>query len=289
MNEVNESFQIGWYVLKEDKVFRDNGYETAAWFKDINVKAGCYPVTAKLDRSEKDGHLKNEINYMSVYIRLNGTVVAEDFQSRYFGVPIGNDNPKYIGTEGDMFLHPYAFSVAEDALNNKGDIKLADGFVPYKYNFTDFNNQPCSTHKIACTDAKFKEIESYVSNVWLASRISRIDSLKDFENSVNKTLPESYTMQAVPPVYNEVSYEVYNEKKEAVINILVNAPSNDGKPRILSKPLVQATAMEITIPVPELSSPNNEKGVAGRVAAAKEKAASQGKNDAKTPLKDRAI
>jgi hypothetical protein len=46
---------------------------------------------------------------------------------------------------------------------------------------------------------------------------------------------------------------------------------------------------EVIVPIPEQTAPNNEKGVAGRVAAAKEKAASQGKNDAKSPLKDRAI
>ena len=36
--------QIGWLNLMEDKVFTDRGYECAAWWQDIAVKAGKYPM-----------------------------------------------------------------------------------------------------------------------------------------------------------------------------------------------------------------------------------------------------
>jgi len=80
--------QIGFVTIEKDCVVRDNGYECAAWYKDIAIKAGEYPVY--LDDKEPD--------FRSVSLTVKGTVVADDFSSRYCGNIIGTyDRNKNVG------------------------------------------------------------------------------------------------------------------------------------------------------------------------------------------------
>lgn len=71
----------GFYRLAETTVFHYAGYECAAWWQDIRVAAGDYPVTLYKDASS---------NSVRFFVELPGTIVADNFQSLWGGVPIGD-------------------------------------------------------------------------------------------------------------------------------------------------------------------------------------------------------
>ena len=106
--------QIGWFNLKEDKVFTDNGYECAAWHQDVLVKAGKYPVEVYDLAWEKDGRISFRCH--GVYTMMHGTIVSDYFQSMYCGVPIGKpyDSTKNAGKEADYHDYRYTYMITED-------------------------------------------------------------------------------------------------------------------------------------------------------------------------------
>lgn len=121
MDKQNKT-QIGWYTLKADKVFR-NTYECAAWYEDVLVKAGKYPVVVynisvlthenpKYDKSVK-GHID------AAYVHLDGTIVSDEFGARFCGMPIGDyDNLKNAGKPSSHSMMSYMYCVADSILND---------------------------------------------------------------------------------------------------------------------------------------------------------------------------
>ena len=114
--------QIGWYNLKEDKIFR-NTYECAAWYEDVLVKAGKYPIFVYDLRVLKHDNLKfnNRIEgYIDgTYTTMDGTVVYDEFGARFFGVPIGDyDNTKNAGKHSNYRMMTYIYNVADSILND---------------------------------------------------------------------------------------------------------------------------------------------------------------------------
>jgi hypothetical protein len=71
----------GFYRLAETTVFHYAGYECAAWWQDVLVAAGDYPVTLYKDATS---------NSLRFFVKLPGTIVADNFQSLWGGVPIGD-------------------------------------------------------------------------------------------------------------------------------------------------------------------------------------------------------
>ena len=122
--------QIGWLNLMEDKVFTDRGYECAAWWQDIAVKAGKYPMfidgKAVWDNGRVDGTAR-------VTAELPGIVTSDYFGSLFCGVPVGTyDEKKNEGKEASYFWSAYAFSFAEwvstEKVSDGISLEILDGF-----------------------------------------------------------------------------------------------------------------------------------------------------------------
>lgn len=119
---MNKATQIGWFTLKEDKIFR-NSFECAAWYEDVLVKAGRYPVlvydlrVSKSDDPVLNGVIKGHIGM--TYTHMDGTTVSDEFGARFCGVPIGSyDNRKNADKPSShsmaTYMHEMARSIVED-------------------------------------------------------------------------------------------------------------------------------------------------------------------------------
>ena len=111
--------QIGWYNLKEDKIY-ENTFECAAWYERLLVKAGRYPAYVydyqEVERDEGmvvDGHING------IYVTMPGTIISDEFGARFCGMPISDyDNHKNTGKPASHSMFAYMFSVAESVLKN---------------------------------------------------------------------------------------------------------------------------------------------------------------------------
>ena len=108
--------QIGWFTLKEDREYIDNGYECAAWYEKILVRAGKYPMEV-VDYKEINGSIDGHTR--SAFIRMHGTIVCDDFGSRLCGVPVGEyDIYQNKGKQSKYNSRVYLFILAENVLND---------------------------------------------------------------------------------------------------------------------------------------------------------------------------
>lgn len=147
-----EKTQIGWYNLKEDKEFCDRGYECAAWYENILVKAGKYPIVVydfkTLENecgTEIDGHCSN------ASINMDGTIVDDYFGTLFCGVPVGTyDCKKNAGKESFYSFSRYLYSIAKEILNNPNTpYELFDEYEPKEIRFTSiFDGKEHITHGI---------------------------------------------------------------------------------------------------------------------------------------------
>lgn len=122
--------QIGWLNLSEDKVFTDRGYECAAWWKNVAVKAGKYPMFIDSKDIWDDGRVYGNARPTT---ELSGTIVSDYFGSMLCGVPVGTyDGNRNNGKEASYFWSDYAFSFAEWVATKKVSdgisMELLDGF-----------------------------------------------------------------------------------------------------------------------------------------------------------------
>ena len=102
---MREKKQIGWYILSEKSVFTNHG-QYAAWFEDVEVEAGRYPMYMYDFSIDKDGRLHGSVTG-SVYADIPG-VILED----YFGT-------KNTGKDSWAHLSWYGYRVAD--LVSEGD------------------------------------------------------------------------------------------------------------------------------------------------------------------------
>ena len=148
-----DKFQIGWYTVSEDTEYTDRGYECAAWFKRIMVKAGKYPVMAdKFFYNEREKTKTNQLEDRAISIKLTGTVTADDFAGRFCGNLIeGAEFNKYVGQDDSLYLTPYTHSVAHSILGGKSNIELLDEFEAREIHFVSCifgKEEPCVTYGI---------------------------------------------------------------------------------------------------------------------------------------------
>lgn len=103
-----EKKQIGWYILSEKKVFT-NQFETAAWYEDVEVEPGKYPMYMYDFRVMPDGYLLGDVS-----AHLPGIVKTDYFGALFCGVPIsGYDEKQHTGKEAWAHLHWYGYRVAD--------------------------------------------------------------------------------------------------------------------------------------------------------------------------------
>lgn len=120
---VNEKKQIGWYNLKEDTVFTNASFETAAWYERVLVKAGKYPVEVSHYKVRDNGIVDGWAN--SAYIYMDGVITEDYFPSLFFGnVVTDYDTTKNAGKASVYRKMPYLYQIA-------GSI-LKDAETPYE-------------------------------------------------------------------------------------------------------------------------------------------------------------
>jgi hypothetical protein len=81
---MNQSIQVGTFKVSEKAIFRNASYECAAWWQDVEVEAGEYPVYV----SFSDKHPE----WFSV--SLPGVVVEDNFIALWGGMPISKYDTK---------------------------------------------------------------------------------------------------------------------------------------------------------------------------------------------------
>jgi hypothetical protein len=148
----NEKFQIGWYILEEDKVFR-NTYSYAAWYQDVLIKAGKYPVYAReYQYNERLRKYENELkDFGNIVVVLPGVVTGSDFSSHYGGVAIGSKVDQDLGEQSEYMYHPYAHSLAHSILEGKSNIELITPFEAQYVHF-EYNGEMHKTANIVNTE-----------------------------------------------------------------------------------------------------------------------------------------
>ena len=118
--------QIGWYNLKEDKIFM-NTFECAAWHEDVLVKAGRYPaVVYDMEIIPADCNVERLRNMVSArggvgsaYAEMEGTIAGDYFQALWCGMPIGKPYEcKNVGKPAKTSVDWYLYSIARDIAEN---------------------------------------------------------------------------------------------------------------------------------------------------------------------------
>ncbi len=142
--------QIGWFHLGLDTVYR-NSFEFAAWYEDVEVKAGRYPIEV-IDYSEDSSHRVN--GYIgSAYVTMPGTIVSDYFASHYCGVPISDyDTNKNAGKESSHTMHVYLYELASSVLYGTEFIELLPEYEAREIKFT-YGGQEDTTQGIFRKDA----------------------------------------------------------------------------------------------------------------------------------------
>lgn len=126
---MTNSMQIGVFVLDKEEVFR-NTYETAAWYEDVKVQSGEYPVFAQIKHTDLTPKMSpGQIMDTSVGCRLDGFVVGSDFSSLFHGSVITPKVDEKVGQESSHYLSRYAHSVAQSILESDNPrFRLNDDF-----------------------------------------------------------------------------------------------------------------------------------------------------------------
>lgn len=139
-------FQIGWYVLTEPKEFR-NTYEYAAWYQNVLVPAGRYPVTGYYGFNERDRRVTDQIDDLSISCKLVGKITGSDFSSGFGGVQYGSKRDINLGQESSVYFNPYAHSVAKDICEGKSPFVLLPQFEARPVHF-NYQGRPHTTYGI---------------------------------------------------------------------------------------------------------------------------------------------
>lgn len=149
---MSKTTQIGWFNLKEDKVFR-NTYECAAWYEDVLVKAGRYPVSVYDFRvlKHEDPKYNNRIqgHIGGTYTDMEGTIVSDEFGARYFGMPISDyDNNQNAGKPSRHSMFDYMYDIADSILNDPDSPwELLPGFEAREIH-GEYDGRPYISHSI---------------------------------------------------------------------------------------------------------------------------------------------
>ena len=145
-----KGIQIGYITIKKDTEFIDNGYECAAWFEKILVKAGRYPLYADIRCECDDGCVL--FDYITAV--LPGTVVSDYFGSMYCGVPVGTyDGSKNAGKASEYHwgVHDFTFAgyVYEGFEDDTYSFEINPAFTVKEHKFnSSYDGAEMTTHRI---------------------------------------------------------------------------------------------------------------------------------------------
>lgn len=110
---------IGYYHLKEDKVFHVANFECAAWYENILVKAGKYPIHSLSSCLYRhDNKLKYAI--LDASVEFTGIIQSDYFGTLIGGVPVGTYDEYQNAGQGSSYLrHLSDYEIADDMLSNE--------------------------------------------------------------------------------------------------------------------------------------------------------------------------
>ena len=112
---------MGYAVLLEDKVYHRADFETAAWYENVLIKAGKYPVYTDYN--------PNGYNRFDAVICYSGEIVSDYFGTLFYGSPVGTyDCKKNAGRHSDFTLWTYSFMFGEAVLHPDGERYFADRY-----------------------------------------------------------------------------------------------------------------------------------------------------------------
>lgn len=145
---MNKATQIGWCNVKSDMDYINNGFECAAWFEKIHVKAGKYPINVYNIDFDKEGRMHSFID--SGYICYEGEIVCDDFQSRFCGVPIGSyDAEQNKGKKTEASQGIYLYSLASAILEGDDKYELFPEYEAREIKFKSiFDGRELTTHGV---------------------------------------------------------------------------------------------------------------------------------------------
>lgn len=136
--------QIGVYHVETPETHTQR-YECAAWYREIKIAPGDYPIFA---RFPPNYYRKDEAKDTSISVWLSGTVIASDFSSYYCGVPVGKGKRNEdTGQPAEYHIMPYAHALAIALMEKAPGCekwRLFDGFEPRWVPFT-YNGKECRT------------------------------------------------------------------------------------------------------------------------------------------------
>ena len=143
-------FQIGYINIKKEEVFT-NTFETAAWYEDIIVPAGRYPIYAEKFRyNEATNKIEPIIDGWITY-HIDGTIHSDNFQSLFCGVPFGEsyDGAKNKGKTATYHAQTYPYIIAKSIIEGRGDFELLPEFEAITDNFiSHYTGEKITVHKI---------------------------------------------------------------------------------------------------------------------------------------------
>ena len=122
--------QIGWFILHEDTEFT-NTYECAAWYENVLVKAGKYPMEVpdyKIYNRKEGNEVCGHIGMIGV--NLPGIITSDEFGARFCGVPVGDyDNYKNKGKESSHYFQEYLYGVANAILHPHNSLYVSEKYT----------------------------------------------------------------------------------------------------------------------------------------------------------------
>lgn len=149
----NKKTAIGYFNLTEPRVYQ-NTFSFAAWYENVNVPAGQYPIEV-LDikiRSDEQPEFNKEVEgYINgSYITMNGTIVSDYFAGHYSGVPISNyDTEQNKGKPSSHTSMVYLHEIAESIVKDPGSpYHLNPEYEAREISFIAFDGKPCTTYGI---------------------------------------------------------------------------------------------------------------------------------------------
>lgn len=149
--------QVGWFVLPEDTVFT-NHFETAAWYEDVKVPAGRYPLLTE----NEAGILTREKGF---YVNMDGVIVSDNFQSLFAGSPVGQpyDSSKNAGKEASHYVQYRNYELAYAILEPREGREFSIELLPqYKAVYEDFisalDGKPTRTAKITFEEKELERV-----------------------------------------------------------------------------------------------------------------------------------
>ena len=154
--------QIGWFHLKADKVFR-NTFEFAAWYEDVLVPAGKYPIfvyglnVRQSNDPMFNRRLSGKHDSNMTYTFMDGTITSDYFAAHYFGVPISDyDKYKNAGKPSSYHAMWYMYEIAASILNDPDTpYELLPQYEARAVTFvSSINGHEITTHNLFLKDSE---------------------------------------------------------------------------------------------------------------------------------------